>query len=1124
MSGLRLRRRLIAGAATYRVMRWVGSAGLVMSLLLAGYQYWLLPTSVGALEFSQRVLAVEGSEPGILSTAAADIDNDGDTDIVAVGSGGVKVYVNEDNDFTHKLVDDTRGERVQVLDMDSDGLKDIFVVTAETPRVRWYRNEGNVEFQGSTIGTDSHGTAYAGDIDGDGTPDIVTATKALNADEVVLRRWINDSFGNFTETVIDSDSEVTTVTVGDLDGNGYQDIVANGENGLQRWDTSDGLTWVKDDLDNDNKEKTHIVVADVNGDGRNDIVTGNQGDNRVVLYRHVEYTRFGRVVLSGEADATTVTVVDLDDDGDEDILAASQDENAVYWFENDGSETFTRETLASNLQSVFGVTAADVDGDNDSDFITGDHQRGSLYWYERVAAKPVATEPSNIKQTSDGAGRVTFDVTFSDGDLDPTRMRVQYSVDGKTWHKPWLLKVTPGAGSVDLKNSNGYQIGTSNAIDTDTNDSVKLTMLWDTKSVENTGGPIIGDSDSVQLRVIPYDGKTLGETVYSSSFRVDNAPPAGLTNLRMTAVGSDAAQLEWDKPTDSSTYTYEIYYGTDLAAVLDRKSDSWGVDDDEAMADIDATSTTITGLSANTTYTFKIFATDSFGNLTAAPSTRGTTLAVTASPGASPVITTSPILDDGTIDTTPTPIPSVSDGFSPAPIITTSPTPLLPASPLIPSPVIVNEPPVADAGVDQVVNASALVILDGTDSTDDDGDSLSFRWRQLSGPSVELLSERTATPSFSAGEEGEAYIFALTVQDEKGGSATDTVTVATKSLVVEASPVPVETGAPPVVEIEDTSTDLALILRPLNWGLFVLSALTTLATLVEQVWRSLRRSSAGGSSLIGEGVPRGRVVHYQTGEPVAGVKVLVYGEDGKLRRTETTTSRGEFPTDFPPGRYTLGVQATGFMFAPAASKAVAPDDGILYSGGALMVEERKPITIVVPLKPTGEGVGSLRTQVLHVWQVVQRLARLLSWPLFVMGALLNTFLIFWMPSAVFLVLEVLYVALVIIKVVLEVRVRPAYGLVRDAITHTPLDLAVVRLYDQKSNRLMMTRVADSQGKFFALPPAGTYRVTVTKPGYAVFSKDSVRITDQQDSVLQMTADLMPVAPSAVLTAPRPVGA
>ena len=86
----------------------------------------------------------------------------------------------------------------------------------------------------------------------------------------------------------------------------------------------------------------------------------------------------------------------------------------------------------------------------------------------------------------------------------------------------------------------------------------------------------------------------------------------------------------------------------------------------------------------------------------------------------------------------------------------------------------------------------------------------------------------------------------------------------------------------------------------------------------------------------------------------------------------------------------------------------------------------------------------------------------------------------------------------------------------DAITHVPLDLAVVRLYEQGTNRLVMTRVADNQGRFFALPPPGRYTVTVTKPGYASFARENIEITAAHDAKLQMKVDLMPVAPPVSL--------
>jgi len=207
-----------------------------------------------------------------------------------------------------------------------------------------------------------------------------------------------------------------------------------------------------------------------------------------------------------------------------------------------------------------------------------------------------------------------------------------------------------------------------------------------------------------------------------------------------------------------------------------------------------------------------------------------------------------------------------------------------------------------------------------------------------------------------------------------------------------------------------------------------------------------------------------------------------------------------------------------YIFAAAASKNISPPGSILYTGGKITVRSAdRPPTVIIPMKPSGAEVTGMRMRLLQGWQSLQRLGRILSWPIFLIGALLNTLLVFIAPSGLYLFVEVLYIILVLVKITLEIRVRPAYGVVRDAITHIPLELAVVRLFEGDTRRLVMTRVTNSQGKFFALPPAGTYTITVSKPGYATFTKSQIEIKSEHDTTLQMTASLMPIAPIATTT-------
>lgn len=1118
-ASFRVRQQSLFLADALPMVRWLAVATLVVSLVVGAARWVVHPPSVGALEFTPHIVGQATSAVGVRGTSVADLDNDGWRDVVTAGLSGVKVYRNKGNySFEGSMVTDRDAERVQIIDLNADGKLDLLVeFNGSSPSIRWFENKGGFEFENHTLGsTGSDAVAYAGDIDADGSPDIITA--GTEGGVVVLRRWMNNGSGSFSSTTVSADSGVSAVTIGDLNHNGYNDIVTGGTKGLQRWDTSDGANWVRVDVDDRNANRTHLAMGDPK-DGGTWIISGDDSTNELVLYRSGQgdnHALYGRLEIDTGVDVKTVVPADLNGDGSLDIIVAAQDDNAIYWYQNDGSDAFTKRTIASGLRSVFGVGVGDLDKDSDLDVVAGDSVVGTIYAYERLRVKPKATAPSEIAQSTAGTGRVMFKTKISDGDGDPSKIRVEYSTNGANWYKPWIVAVSADHGKVDLKNENRYQIGTSDSIDTDKYDNVTLTITWDTKSVNNTGGPIVGSSDTVRLRIIPVDSKEVGVAATSQQFQVDNQAPTKVSNFRATSTADTELMLSWDRAMDESDFTYQIYFGTDQESVVNRRSEVWDSADDEKMNDMDSTGTKVTGLEPGRRYIFKLFVTDAYGNVATTASLQATTQSASGdttldptpsgTPTYSPIATVSPIKPSQIVVPTNEPYASVS----------AAPT----ASPALGD----NNPPIADAGPDQVVNPSALVILDGTSSYDSDPgetSALSFSWRQVSGPHVKLIADRTATASFAAGDENETYIFSLSVHDLNGSSAMDTVTVATKSLppagqeparitTSTSSQTPTDEQQPPFV---------SNVLEPLDILLLILSMISTGILLAERTNRVVREGKSktiGARGVVGaRSQPQGRVVHHRTGTPIAGAQVLIYGQDGKLRATERTNEQGSFPTFFPAGQYTLDVRAEGFASSSAASKTIASADSILYTGGQLTVKNAyQPLSIVVPMKPSTREVGSLRIYLLHVWQSTQRMGRVLSWPIFLTGALLNTVLIFLAPSFFYLAVEVVYIVLVVVKIALEVRMRPAYGQVRNAITHVPLDLAVVRLFEQGTNRLVMTRVTNSQGKFFALPPAGSYTVTVSKPGYANFTKENVELKPEEDTTMQMIADLMPVAPSA----------
>ena len=104
-----------------------------------------------------------------------------------------------------------------------------------------------------------------------------------------------------------------------------------------------------------------------------------------------------------------------------------------------------------------------------------------------------------------------------------------------------------------------------------------------------------------------------------------------------------------------------------------------------------------------------------------------------------------------------------------------------------------NEPPTANAGVDQIVSENTLVTLSGS-GMDPDGFIVGYNWFQLIGTPVELIGWDTPNPSFIAPEvdSDEDLVFELTVYDDAFLTpATDTVTIT----VLNATP-----NTPPVAD------------------------------------------------------------------------------------------------------------------------------------------------------------------------------------------------------------------------------------------------------------------------------------------------------------------------------------
>lgn len=92
----------------------------------------------------------------------------------------------------------------------------------------------------------------------------------------------------------------------------------------------------------------------------------------------------------------------------------------------------------------------------------------------------------------------------------------------------------------------------------------------------------------------------------------------------------------------------------------------------------------------------------------------------------------------------------------------------------------INDVPIANAGQNQTVLERTLVTLDGSASSDVDGDSLTFAWLQTVGPTVTLSAPGGAITEFTAPvvlSRNTQVTFELTVTDPFLATGVDTVTI-----------------------------------------------------------------------------------------------------------------------------------------------------------------------------------------------------------------------------------------------------------------------------------------------------------------------------------------------------------
>ena len=253
------------------------------------------------------------SGDGVMRFTIHDIDGDGKPEIIAVDrteAGGVSIFQNTSNGgslsfnstpvtpFADTEVGSALLSGVDAEDLNGDGLPDIMVSQDEGKSIYVLTNAstpGNISFSQYITLTTTKGITNikAGDMDGDGLPDIVVNT----SDRTTIFRNTTQA----TEVTFAGAQDFDTghgldpegLDLADMDGNGLLDIIIGNDNSLKRWirillnqsqpgtlDFFSKKTLIPDPP----HQNLSVRAGDLNGDGKPDLAYTNLDDDEIAVY------------------------------------------------------------------------------------------------------------------------------------------------------------------------------------------------------------------------------------------------------------------------------------------------------------------------------------------------------------------------------------------------------------------------------------------------------------------------------------------------------------------------------------------------------------------------------------------------------------------------------------------------------------------------------------------------------------------------------------------------------------------------------------------------------------------------------------------------------------------------
>ncbi len=309
-----------------------GNIDLVFANDNAGNSVWFRNPGAGSSTFANSGQSLDSAATS--SVALADLDGDGDLDIVFSNTGGSgnSVWLNNGSGVFAKTAQSLGtfdAQHVSVGDLDSDGDLDLVFANKDRGADVWLNN-GSAFFTktAQTLGASKGSGTGLADIDGDGDLDLL-----ITNDGDVSTIWRNNGGGTFTATgqVLPS-GQTHDVAFADLDADGDLDfVIAGDQDGDSIWRNDGTGTFTKTAQTIGNGHSRGVAVGDMNGDGAIDVVFGDHvGADQIWQNNGSGTFSLANSSLSSPIKSEGITLADVNGDGVLDVIAAADgDANTV---------------------------------------------------------------------------------------------------------------------------------------------------------------------------------------------------------------------------------------------------------------------------------------------------------------------------------------------------------------------------------------------------------------------------------------------------------------------------------------------------------------------------------------------------------------------------------------------------------------------------------------------------------------------------------------------------------------------------------------------------------------------------------------------------------------------------